>query len=193
MKKSILLQETSKSRKTKLKSLGWPTLTMMFANANQMTSSKTVELKKQIEAEKPLIVAVCEVKQKNTAEISEMDYDIPGYPIHPINLDNDTGRGIEIYSKDALDKSVLQIDNDPSFEEVCLIEVRLRSGDIFFGCVYSKSNIVWLLQTKQFFFSLCIFSQVRNIPERIILISTTGLRWRDYTHKHLTYNRYQSH
>ena len=44
-----------------------------------------------------------------------------------------------------------------------------------------------------FFFSLCIFSQVRNIPERIILISTTGLRWRDYTHKHLTYNRYQSH
>ena len=26
------------------------------------------------------------------------------------------------------------------------------------------------------FFSLCIFSQVRNIPERIILISTTGLR-----------------
>ena len=27
-----------------------------------------------------------------------------------------------------------------------------------------------------FFFSLCIFSQVPNIPERIILISTTGLR-----------------
>ena len=26
------------------------------------------------------------------------------------------------------------------------------------------------------FFFLCIFSQVRNIPERIILISTTGLR-----------------
>ena len=26
------------------------------------------------------------------------------------------------------------------------------------------------------FFSLCIFSQVRNIPERIILISTIGLR-----------------
>ena len=43
------------------------------------------------------------------------------------------------------------------------------------------------------FIFLCIFSQVRNIPERIILISTTGLRWRDYTHKHLTYNRYQSH
>ena len=57
-----------------------------------MTSSKMVEMKKQIEAEKPLIVAVSKVKQKNHAEISEMDYDIPGYSIHPINLDNDTGR-----------------------------------------------------------------------------------------------------
>ena len=59
-----------------------------------------------------------------------MDYDIPGYSIHPINLDNDTGRGTAIYSKDALDKSVIQIDSDPSFEEVCLIEVRVRGGEI---------------------------------------------------------------
>ena len=50
-----------------------------------------------------------------------------------------------------------------------------------------------LLESLKFFFSLCIFSQVRNIPERIILISTTGLRWRDYTRKHVTYNKYQSH
>ena len=69
-----------------------------------MTPSQMVELKKQIEAEKPSIVAVCEVKQKNPAESSEMDYNIPGYSIHPINLDNDTGRGIAIYSKDALYK-----------------------------------------------------------------------------------------
>ena len=45
----------------------------------------------------------------------------------------------------------------------------------------------------KFFFLYAFFSQVRNIPERIILISITGLRWREYTHKHLTYNRYQSH
>ena len=66
-----------------------------------------------------------------------MDYDIPGYLIHSIKLDNNTGRGIAIYSKDALDKSVIQIDSDPSFEEVCLIEVRQGRGDILlFGCVY---------------------------------------------------------
>ena len=72
MKKSVLVQETSKSRKTKLKSLGLPTLKVMFMNADQMTPSKMVELKKQIEMEKPLIVAVYEVKQKNPAESSEM-------------------------------------------------------------------------------------------------------------------------
>ena len=31
---------------------------------------------------------------------------------------------------------MIQIDSDPSFEEVCLIEVRIRDGDILlFGCV----------------------------------------------------------
>ena len=137
MKNSVLVQDSPKSKKTKLKSLGLPTMKVMFTNADQMTPSKMVELKKQIEKEKPLIVAVCEVKQKNPAECSVMDYDIPGYSIYPINLDNDTGRGIAIYSKDALEKSAIQIDSDSSFEEVCLIEVRLRGGDILlFGCVY---------------------------------------------------------
>ena len=136
MKKSVLVQDNPKSKKPKLKSLGLPTMKVMFTNADQMTP-KMVELNKQIETEKPLIVAVCEVKQKNPAESPVMDYDIPGYLIHPINLDNDTGRGIAIYSKDALEKSVIQIDSDSSFEEVCLIEVRLRGGDILlFGCVY---------------------------------------------------------
>ena len=63
-KKSVVIQGTSKSRIVKLKSLGLPALKVMFTNADQMTPSKLVELKKQIEAEKPLIVAVSEVKQK---------------------------------------------------------------------------------------------------------------------------------
>ena len=46
---------------------------------------------------------------------------------------------------------------------------------------------------KLLFFLYIFLSQVQNIPERIIQISTTGLRSQDNTHKHLTYNRYQSH
>ena len=44
---------------------------------------------------------------------------------------------------------------------------------IFDGSPLYRAQVFFLFL---FFFSLCIFSQVRNIPERIILISTTGLR-----------------
>ena len=49
-------------QKMKLKQLGSHTLKVMFTNADQMTSSKIVELKKLIEIEKPLIVAVTGLK-----------------------------------------------------------------------------------------------------------------------------------
>ena len=43
--------------------------------------------------------------------------------------------------------------------------------------LYNKLGLENVVDTnKNIFFSLCTFSQVRNIPERIILISTTGLR-----------------
>ena len=47
-----------------------------------------------------------------------------------------------------------------------------------YACDMSLNVLVEKLETsaKSVFFSLCIFSQVRNITERIILISTTGLR-----------------
>ena len=52
---------SSVPQKIKLKQLGH-TLKVMFTNADQMTPSKMVELKKLIEIEKPLIVAVTELK-----------------------------------------------------------------------------------------------------------------------------------
>ena len=123
-------------QKMKLKQLGLHTLKVMFTNADQMTPSKIVELKKLIEIEKPLIVAVTELKQKNPSEGNEMDYNIPGYSIHPINLDNKIGRGLAVYSKEELDKSVIQIDGDSSFEEICSLGIRLHGGDLLlFGCV----------------------------------------------------------
>ena len=71
-----------------------------------------------------------------------MDYNIPGYSIHPINLDNKIGRGLAVYSKDELDKSAIQIDDDSSFEEICRLEIRLHGGDLLlFGCVYRSPTI----------------------------------------------------
>ena len=57
----------------------------MFTNADQLTSSKMIELKKLIEEKKPLIAAVSEVKPKNSKERSMMDYEISGYSLHPVN------------------------------------------------------------------------------------------------------------
>jgi hypothetical protein len=137
VQKSVLLQESSKSRKNPLKSLNLPSIKVMFTNADQLTSSKMIELRKNIEEEKPLIVAVCEVKPKNAKEHTVMDYEIPHYSLHPVNLDNNTGRGIAVYSHCSLDKSTIQIEPILSFEEACLLEVRLRGGDILlFGCCY---------------------------------------------------------
>ena len=83
------------------------------------------------------MLQLTKLNRKKHKECSEMDYDIPGYTLHPVNLDNETGRGIAVYSKDTLDKSVIQIESDLTFEEVCLLEVRLRGGDVLlFGCIY---------------------------------------------------------
>ena len=69
--------------------------------------------------------------------MSEIDYSIDDYTINPVNLDNTTGRGIIIYTHNSLDKSTIQIKVSNSFEEACLVDVRLRNGDtLMFGCIY---------------------------------------------------------
>ena len=84
-----------------------------------------------VEQNKSLIITVCQIKPKNAKERSVKDYDIPGYSIHPVNLDlEDTGRGIAIYTHSSLDKLLTQIQPDLSFDEACLLEICLRGGDL---------------------------------------------------------------
>ncbi|MEO2160790.1 MAG: endonuclease/exonuclease/phosphatase family protein, partial [bacterium] len=142
VQKSELMQESSKSRKTSLKSYNVPSIKIMFTNADQFVPSKMTELRIRIEKEKPLIIAVSEVKPKNSKEHSILDYEIPNYTLHPVNLDTDVYRGIAVYSHRSLDKSTVQIDTDSSFEEACLLEIRLRGGDkLLFGCCYRSPTL----------------------------------------------------
>ena len=55
---------------------------------------------------------------KNSKEFSQLDYEIPDYSLHPVNLENKTGRGIAVYSHKSLEKSTIQIDTGSSFEVV---------------------------------------------------------------------------
>ena len=137
LKPVSMMMNTPQCRLNKLKCTNLPSMKVMFTNADQLTTSKMTELRKKIEREKPVIIAVCEVKPKNSKERTATDYQIPGYSLHPMNLDSGIGRGIAVYSHLSIDKSTIQIDTGLSYEEVCLLEIRLRGGDILlFACCY---------------------------------------------------------
>lgn len=147
-KKKVL--PPSKMRTAKLAPSGLPTISILFTNADTLNQGKMSELQQRIITEKPLIVAISEVKPKNSSkeitlqkpkdyykETTLQDYAIPGYTLHPTNLDTKTGRGIAVYTHESINRSVIQIQLDSVFEEACLLEIRLRGGDILlFGCVY---------------------------------------------------------
>ena len=136
-KSKLRPQAAAKSRISKLKTSNSPVLNIMYTNADQLTTSKMTELRNRIEKNKPMIVAICEIKPKNSSDRSLKDYEIPNYSIHPVNLENDTGRGIAVYVHKSLEKSAIQVIPTHDFNEACLIEVRLRGGDmLLFGCCY---------------------------------------------------------
>ena len=123
----------------KLKPHSKPTTKILFTNGDQMNSAKFQEMQQHVDREKPLIIAICAAKPKNcTKERTIEDYQIPDYELHPVNLLNkDPGRGIAVYTHSSISKSVTQIKLDIKYEEVCLLEVRLRGGDmLLFACCY---------------------------------------------------------
>ena len=128
------------TRKTRLKTTNMESINVLFTNADQLTTSKMAELRTRIQQVKPMIVAICEVKPKNSRE--RHDYNIPGFTLHPVNLDSSAGRGIAVYTHSSLDQSIIQIKPDLSFEEACLLEIRLRGGDLMlFGCIYRSPTL----------------------------------------------------
>jgi hypothetical protein len=135
-KKKIL--PPPKIRTAKLTPSGLPSMNILYTNADQLNQGKMSELQQRIITEKPMIIAITEVKPKNTSKkLTLQDFVIPGYSLHPRNLENETGRGIAVYTHESINRSVIQIQLESKFEEECLLEIRLRGGDILlFGCVY---------------------------------------------------------
>ena len=132
-----------KVRRKSMVSSTLPALNVLFTNADQLTQCKKDELIKLIEVEKPMIVAVSEVKPKNAKERQQQDYEIPGFTMHPTNLKSEEGgRGVAVYTHSSIDKSVVQIKPTTCFEEACLLEIRLRGGDVLlFACMYRSPSI----------------------------------------------------
>ena len=106
------------ARKKKLISRTEPAIKIMFANADQLTTTKKAELLARIQQECPMIVAITEAKPKNSsAERSLIDYEIDNYSLHPTNLLNtEPGRGIAVYTHKSIEKSIADITTDIKFE-----------------------------------------------------------------------------
>ena len=95
----------------------------MYIKTDQFTTMKKSELLELTEGKAPHIIAISEVKPKNLSKRTELDYVIPGYPLHPLNLDSNIGRVIVIYIHSSIEKRVIQINPDIKFSEVCLLEI----------------------------------------------------------------------
>ena len=138
--KSASIIPTYNARKRSTKSSNIPSMKILFTNADQLTTAKMAELNAKVSQEKPLIIAVTEVKLENSKKERTLeDYQVPGYSLHTTNLDKSTGRGIAILTHCSIDKSVTQINTNQSFDEACLIEIRLRGGDVLLFCCCYRS------------------------------------------------------
>ena len=107
-----------------------PAINIMYTNADQFTTMKMSELLEFVEQKKPHIIAICEVKPKIPRERKELDYVIPDYSLHPVNIDPNI-RGVIIIFLFILRLITIQINPGIKFSEVCLLEIRLCGGVIY--------------------------------------------------------------
>ncbi|XP_066935451.1 uncharacterized protein [Clytia hemisphaerica] len=105
---------------------------------NQLTKIKKKELNEVISKEQPDIIAICEVKPKHSKkERLIQDYHIEGYSEpYETNALNDVGRGIIVLTHKSI-KNVVEVTPNSEFQEVCLLEIKLKGADsLLFGCMY---------------------------------------------------------
>ena len=106
-----------------------PAINIMYTIAHQFTAMKKSELLEFVEQKKLHIIAICEVKPKILRERTELDYVIPDYSLHPVNIDPNIRGVIIIFINSSPDNCVIHINPDIKFSEVCLLEIRLCGRD----------------------------------------------------------------
>ena len=116
-------------------------LTIMYTNADQFTNSKREELLVNISKARPDIIAICEMRPKNGKERTEIDYKIPEFNMHSVNVLSGTGRGIAIYTHSSHEHIVEEISVENGYNEACLLKIQLHNQDqLLFGCIYRSPS-----------------------------------------------------
>ena len=109
----------------------------MYTNTNQFTTMKRPEVLELAKQKKTHIIVICYVKPKNLSKRTELDYVIPDYSLHLVNLDSNIRRGIVIYTHSRIENCIIHMSPDIKFREVYLLKIRLWEGDdLLFSSFY---------------------------------------------------------
>ena len=120
----------------------------MYTNADQFTTMKRLELLEFVERKKPHIIAICEVKSKIPRERTELDYVVPGYSLHPVNLGSNIGWGIIIYIHSSIDDSLIQTNPDIKFSDDAYSKFDYVKGIIYFLVAFTEVRVLPAHQRK---------------------------------------------
>ncbi len=117
-------------------------LPVMYTNADSL-KNKFTEFQVRIQDRKPKIIGITEVKPKNsTNPLIEAEFnldDIGDYDVTPLNIGNDVGRGMLLYTTKDLDAK--EVTMSTQFSENIFLEIKLTSEDsLLVGLIYRSDS-----------------------------------------------------
>ncbi len=117
-------------------------LPVMYTNADSL-KNKFTEFQVRVQLLKPKIIAVNEVKPKHSKYVpthAEFNLDdVYDYDITPLNISNNVGRGMLLYTCKDLDAK--EVTMDTTFSENIFVKVKLTSEDtLLIGLIYRSDS-----------------------------------------------------
>ena len=112
----------------------------MYTNADSLLN-KMDELRRDIQAKDPYIIAITEIKPKKFRfPITKAEINIQGYETHTNDLGTKKGREILIYVKNNLESNEIVFKTE--FQESLWITIKMNRNDKpLFGCIYRSESL----------------------------------------------------
>ena len=111
----------------------------MYTNCDVLTAGKKLELLNLVEAEKPQVIALTEIKPKQGMALSPEILTVAGYDEVFHNLDN-PGRGIAVLCRKGIKATLNKGVEYSNFSEVILINIELEKSRLILGTIYRSPN-----------------------------------------------------
>ncbi len=130
---SVKLNSNKKTENKKMNKLP-----VMYSNADSLRN-KLTEFHLRVQEKKPKIIGINEVKPKNSSNTlneAEFNLDAVGdYDITPLNVDNNIGRGMLLYT--SKDLNAKEVKMNTIFSENIFVKIKLTSEDwLLVGLIY---------------------------------------------------------